>query len=99
MSFVTAHPEALMSAADNLSGTGFSLASTNTMAQAPTIGVLPPSADEVSAMLAARFATQAQLYHQVSVQAAAIHEMFVANLNGSANTYAAAEATNAIAAG
>lgn len=50
-------------------------------------------------MLAARFTTQAQHYQQVSAQAAAIHEMFVATLNGSASTYAAAEAANAVAAG
>lgn len=99
MSFVTAHPDALTTAADCLSSTGFALASQNAAAQMPTTGVVPPSADEVSTMLAARFATQAQLYHQVSAQAAAIHEMFVATLNGSADTYAAAEAANAIAAG
>lgn len=88
-----------MTAADSLSSTGFALASQNAAAQVPTTGVVPPAADEVSAMLAARFATQAQQYHQVSAQAAAIHEMFVATLNGSANTYAAAETANAIAAG
>lgn len=99
MSFLTADPEALRAAADCLSSTGVALASQNTAAQVPTTGVLPPAADEVSAMLAARFATQAQQYHQVSAQAAAIHEMFVATLNGSASTYAAAEAANAVAAG
>lgn len=99
MSFVTAHPETLMTAADHLSGTGVALASENAAAQVPTTGVVPPATDEVSAMLAARFTAQAQQYHQVSAQATAIHEMFVANLNGSANTYSAAEAANAIAAG
>ena len=99
MSFVSAHPEALTTAVASLSSTGFALASQNVAAQIPTTGVVPPSADEVSALLAARFATQAQLYHQVSAQAAAIHEMFVATLNSSADTYAAAEAANVIAAG
>lgn len=88
-----------MTAADSLSSTGFALASQNAAAQIPTTAVVPPAADEVSAMLAARFATQAQQYSQVSAQATAIHEMFVSTLNGSANTYAAAEAANAIAAG
>ncbi|WP_409434455.1 PE family protein [Mycobacterium sp. SMC-14] len=99
MSFVNAHPETLTTAADTLSSTGLALASQNEAAHFVTTGVVPPSADEVSAMLAARFAVQAQLYHQVSTQASAIHEMFVATLNTSANTYAAAEAANVIAAG
>ncbi len=88
-----------MSAAASLSGTGSALASQNAAAQLPTTGVVPPSADEVSAMLAVRFAAQAQQYQQISAQAAAIHEMFVDTLNGSANTYAAAEAANVVAAG
>lgn len=99
MSFVNAHPETLTSAADTLSSTGFALASQNEAAHIVTTAVVPPSADNVSAMLAARFAMQAQLYHQVSAQATAIHEMFVATLNASANTYATAEAANVIAAG
>lgn len=99
MSFLTAQPEALTAAADSLSSTGFSLASLNAATQVPTTAVVPPSADEVSAMLATRFAAQAQLYQQFSAQAMAIHETFVATLNASASTYEAAEAANAIAAG
>jgi hypothetical protein len=97
MSFVTTHPEALTTAASSLSGIGSALAAQNAAAVGPTTGVVPASADEVSALTAAKFAAQAQMYQQVSAQAAAIHEMFVANLNESAGTYAATEAANALA--
>jgi hypothetical protein len=98
MSFVTTHPEALTAAANTLSGIGSGLANHNAAAAAPTTGVVPASADEVSVLTAARFAAHAQMYQKVSAQAAAIHEMFVATLNGSAGTYATAEAANVIAA-
>jgi hypothetical protein len=98
MSFVTTQPEALTTAASSLSGIGSTLAAQNAAAAGPTTGVVPASADEVSALTAAKFTAQAQMYQQVSAQAAAIHEMFVATLNESAGTYAATEAANAVAA-
>lgn len=99
MSFVTAQPEALEAAASTLTDIGTSLAARNAAAQIPTTGVVPAAADEVSVLTAAQFAAHAQMYQQVSAQATAVHEMFVATLNGSAGTYAAAEAANAVAAG
>ena len=99
MSFVNAHPEALAAAAGNLQTIGSALSAQNAAAATPTTGVVPAAADEVSALTAAQFAAHASLYQSVAAQAAAIHEMFVATLNGTANTYAAAEAANVIAAG
>jgi hypothetical protein len=99
MSFVTAQPEMLSTAAGNLSGIGSALSAQNAAVAAPTTGVVPAAADEVSALTAAQFAAHASMYQQVSAQAAAIHEMFVATLNGSAGSYAAAEAANAASAG
>lgn len=99
MSFVTAQPEALSTAAANLSGIGSALSAQNAAAAAPTTGVLPAAADEVSVLTAAQFAAHATMYQQISAQAAAIHEMFVSTLNGSAGSYAATEAANAAAAG
>lgn len=99
MTFVNAYTEEIRTAADSLSGTGLALAAQNTAAQAPTTGVLPPAADEVSAMLGARFSAHALMYQQVSAQATAIHEMFVATLATTSSSYAAAEAANALAAG
>ena len=99
MPFVTVHPEELRTAADSLSGAGSALTAQNAVAHPPITGVVPASADEVSARTAAAFATHGMSYQQVSAQATAIHEMFVATLTGSATSYAAAEAANVLAAG
>jgi hypothetical protein len=99
MSFVSTQPEALTAAAGTLQGIGSSVSAQNAAAAAPTTGVVPAAADEVSALTAAQFAGHAQLYQAVSAQAAAIHEMFVNTLGTSAGSYAATEAANAVAAG
>ncbi len=98
MSFVTTQPEALSAAAGSLHGIGSAVSSQNAAAQGPTTGVVPAAADEVSALTAAQFVAHAQLYHAVSAQAAAIHEMFVNTLRTSAGSYAATEVANAAAA-
>ncbi|WP_343599281.1 PE family protein [Mycobacterium sp.] len=99
MSFVTTNPEALASAAGALQGIGAAMTDQNAAAAAPTTGVVPAAADEVSALTAAQFAAHAQMYQAVSAQAAAIHEMFVHTLATSAGSYAATEAANAAATG
>jgi hypothetical protein len=62
MSFVTVQPETLAAAAGDLEGIGYALAAGNAAAAAPTTGVVPAAADEVSALIAAQFAAHAQLY-------------------------------------
>ena len=99
MSFVSTQPTELTAAAENLQGIGSSLTTQNAAAAAPTSGVLPAAADEVSALTAAQFATHGEMYQAISAQAAAVHEMFVNALGVSAGSYAATEAANAIAAG
>ncbi|BBX96446.1 PE family protein [Mycobacterium lacus] len=99
MSYVTTQPEALAAAAGTLAGIGSSMSAQNAAAAAPTTGVVPAAADEVSALTAAQFAAHAQMYQVVSAQAAAIHEMFVHALGMSSGSYAATEAANAAAAG
>lgn len=99
MSFVTTQPEMLTAAAGNLSGIGSAMSAQNAAAAAPTTGVIPAAADEVSALTAAQFAAHAQLYQAISAQASAIHESFVTTLRASAGSYAATEAANAVAAG
>ena len=99
MSFVTTQPEALTAAAGTLQGIGSAMSAQNAATSAPTTGVVPAAADEVSALTAAQFAAHAQMYQAVSAQAAAIHEMFVNTLGTSAGSYAATEAANSIAAG
>ncbi len=99
MSFVNAQPAELNSAAENLQAIGSSLVAQNVAAAAPTTGVLPAAADEVSALTAVQFATHAEMYQAISAQAAAIHDMFVNTLGVSASSYAATEAANAAATG
>ncbi len=99
MSFVTAQPEGLTSAAGALRGIGSRMSADSAAAAAPTTGVVPAAADEVSALTTAPFAEHAQICQAVRAQAAASHEMFVNMLGASAESYAATEAVNAIAAG
>ena len=99
MSFVTTQPEALTAAAGNLAGIGTTMSAQNAAAAAPTTGLVPAAADEVSALTATQFAVHAQMYQAVSAQADAIHQLFVSTLGTSATSYAAPEAANAIAAG
>ena len=98
MTFVTTQPEMLTSAAGQLQGIGTAIAAQNAAIAAPTTGVIPAAADEVSALTAAQFANHAQVYQTVSAQAAAMHEMFVRMLSASAGSYATTEAANAAAA-
>jgi hypothetical protein len=98
MSFVTTQPGLLTEAAGNLTGIGSAMDAENSAAAAPTTGLVPAAADEVSALTAAQFAAHAQIYQLISAQAAAIHEMFVSTLLTSAGSYAATEAANAVAA-
>jgi hypothetical protein len=99
MSFVTTQPEALAAAAGSLQGIGSALDAQNAAAAAPTTGVVPAAADEVSALTAAQFAAHAQMYQAVSAQAAAVHEQFVSTLGISSGSYATTEIINAAATG
>jgi hypothetical protein len=99
MSFVMTQPDSLAAAARELHGVGAAMAAHNTAAATPTTGVVPPAADEVSTLTAAQFAMHAQIYQRMSDQTAAVHELFTTTLAISADSYAATEAANAIAAG
>ena len=99
MSFVTTQPEALSAAATSLAGIGTTMSAQNAAVAAPTTGLVPAAADEVSALTATQFAVHAQMYQAVSAQAEAIHQLFVSTLGTSATSYALTESANAIAAG
>jgi hypothetical protein len=99
MSFVTTQPDALSAAAGSLQGIGSGVNAQNAAAAAPTTGVVPAAADEVSALTAAQFVAHAQLYQAVSAQAAAIQDQFVNTLGTSAGSYAATEAASATSVG
>jgi len=97
MSFVTAQPELLTSAAGDLQGIGSAMNAQSAAAAEPTTEVTPAAADEVSALTAIQFAAHAAIYQVVAAQAAIIHDMFVTTLRASAGSYAAAEAANVAA--
>lgn len=99
MSFVITQPELLTAAAGNLQGIGSAMSAGNAAAAVPTTGVVPAAADEVSALTTMQFAAHAAMYQEVSAQATAIHDQFVAALAAAARSYAATEAANAIATG
>ena len=96
---MSTQPQMLSAAAGDLHSIGSAVSAANAAAAAPTTGVVPAAADEVSAWTAAQFAAHAQMYQAVSAQAAAMHEMFVNTLGICAGSYAATDAANAIAAG
>src|ERR1700728_2771893 len=98
MSFVTTQPEALTATAANLAGIATTMSAQTSAAAAPTTGVVPAAADEVSALTATQFSVHAQMYQAISAQAEEVHHLFVSTLGTSAASYAAAEAANAIAA-
>ena len=92
MSFLLAAPQELADAASDLAGVGSTLSTANAAASAPTTGLLPAAADEVSTQIATLFSAHGQGFQRLSAQAAAFHEQFVQALTASANTYATAEA-------
>jgi PE family len=97
LSFVTTQPGMLAAAAGDLQSIGSAMATGNLAAAAATTGVVPPAADEVSALTAAQFAAHGQMYQAIGAQATAIHQLFVDTLATSAGSYAATEAANAAA--
>jgi hypothetical protein len=99
MTFVITQPELLTTAANQLQGIGSTITAQNAAAAAPTLGVVPAAADEVSALTATQFAAHAALYQDVSAQAQAIHDLFVQLLHAGGTAYAGTEAANTIAAG
>jgi hypothetical protein len=98
MSFVTTQPQALSATAANLAGIGAMMSAQNSAAAAPTTGVVPAAADQVSALAATQYAVHAQMYQAISAQAEAIHQQLVSTLENNATSYAATEAANATTA-
>jgi PE family len=99
VSFVTTQPDALAASANALLGIGSAVNAGNEAAEVPTTGVIPPAADQVSALITAQFVAHAQTYQTVSAQATAIHQQLVATLAVSAASYATTEAASAAAVG
>lgn len=95
MSVLTVTPEVVSVAAGDLSGIGSTISEANVVAAAPTLGVVAPAADSVSAELAALFGGHAETYQAVSAQGQVFHQEFVNALSTSSAAYARAEADSA----
>jgi hypothetical protein len=98
MSFLTALPEALQAAAAQLSGLGSTFEAQSSAIAAPTTGIAPAAADEVSALQSQLFSTYGTLYQQISAQATAIQQQIASTLGLNGGSYSNAEATNAASA-
>ncbi len=106
MSSATGQPEALAAAIARLAGLAPALTVKNIAAAAPTAGMAPAAADDVSAIMAAQFAIQAQIYQIASAQICqalsaqaitAIEELFVSPPTESGDSDAATEGADAAA--
>jgi hypothetical protein len=94
MSYVTAAPAVMDSAATDLVSIGSTLSATRIAAAAKTVALVPAAADEVSAGVADVFSHYAEDYHALAGRAAVFHEQFAQRLNAGAGSYAAAEGAN-----
>lgn len=76
MSFVIANPALVSNAASQLADIWAAVGAVNAAAMPPTVQVLAAAGDEVSAAIAALFATHGQQYHAASAQATSFGEHF-----------------------
>ncbi|WP_459797610.1 PE family protein, partial [Mycobacterium riyadhense] len=94
MSYVVVVPDLLAATATELAGIDVTLRVATAAAAVPTTEVLAAGADEVSAAIAAVFASHGQAYQALGARAAGFHAQFVRALNGASSAYAAAEAAS-----
>src|ERR1700755_3324569 len=99
MSFLRAQPEVLNAVASELISVNAAVREGSSAAAVPTTGVAPAAADMVSILTAAQFASHAQLFQEISAEAAAVREQLAATLGISAGSYAATEFANATTVG
>src|ERR1700760_4079047 len=99
MSFLTAIPQELLSAASQLEGIGNALTAQITGSAASTTAVAPAASDQVSALQAGIFSTYGTLYQQIAQEAQAIQQQFISTLGLSSGSYTESEAANAAANG
>ena len=94
MSFVSAVPELVESAAGDLENRRSTLGAATATAAAPTTGIVAAAQDEVSVAIASLFGAHAQQFQSISAQASAFHGQFVRSLTSSAGAYLGAEVAN-----
>ena len=91
MSYVLAAPELMTAAATDLAAIGSAVDAAHAAAAAPTTGLIPAAADEVSTGIAALFSSSAADYQAIAGKASTPQGQFVTNLTTSAGAYAGAE--------
>ncbi|MGO9284054.1 MAG: PE family protein [Mycobacterium sp.] len=94
-----AAPEMMAAAATDVAAIGSTLNAAHMAAAAPTVAVIPATADEVSASIAHLFSGVAQDFHALVGQAATFGQQFAQHLNVGAGSYAATEAVSAASLG
>jgi hypothetical protein len=97
MSFVVAVPDLVEVAAQDLAGIRSALDEVAEAIAAPTTGLPPAAADEVSTAIAALFGNFGKEFQAVNAQAAAFHNAFVNTMTGGAAAYVEAEVANGAA--
>jgi hypothetical protein len=93
MSYVSAAPEMMTSAATVLATIGSDLSAAH-MAALPTAAVIPAAADEVSASIAHLFSQYGGGFQSLAGKASAFHDQFVQTLKGGAGAYTSREAAS-----
>jgi hypothetical protein len=99
MSFLMAQPEMLDAVSRELHSINSAVRDANSAGAGPTVGVASAAADVVSILTAAQFSRHAQLFQEVSAQAAVVREQLATMLGISAASYAATESANTAAVG
>ncbi|OBA72862.1 hypothetical protein A5641_07325 [Mycobacterium sp. 1554424.7] len=95
MSFVSAAPELLQGAAQDLASISSVLREGTATASGPTTAIAAAAHDEVSIAIASMFGSYGQRFQALSTEAQAFHQQFVELMNAGAGAYASAEAANA----
>ena len=99
MAFLTAIPQELLSAAQQLEGIVSALAGQNAGAAGSTTAIAPAASDQVSLLQAGIFSTYGTMYQQIATEAQTIQQQFASTLGLSSGSYTETEAVNAAAAG
>jgi hypothetical protein len=100
MSFVTAIPGSLATAAESLTAMGAASAAGHGAALPGITAVIPPAeADPTSVLGAAAFEAHGAMYSAVAAWYLANHGLFAANMGGNELAYGAVEAANGLAMG
>lgn len=87
-------PELITNTATRVENLGSMIRAANAAAAAPTMGLLPAGADDISAVVSEMFAEYGSAYQALGAQAAEFHEQLVERYGWASRLYADTEATS-----